>query len=196
MSTFWWIHFADYLSNRRQVRQRVLLKLRSHMRGAVAERRRADFEIPAPLPWICSHIRGADAGGSAISWGQWWFGGRGFEADTANWVLDPFLAERFLLPLRHRSATAHVWTHVMICVEANFPPASAHARPHMCERTFMHFNLKVFHSWEGVIIMRGQITCIVLYCVKNPFCSSIYMKIRLWMIAVVARLIRKFFFSN
>ena len=37
------------------------LKLRSHMRGAVAERRRADFDIPAPLPRVCSHIRGADA---------------------------------------------------------------------------------------------------------------------------------------
>ena len=45
----------------------MILKLRSHMRGAVAERRRADFEIPAPLPRVCSHIRGADAGGSAIS---------------------------------------------------------------------------------------------------------------------------------
>ena len=30
------------------------------MRGAVAERRRADFDIPAPLPRVCSHIRGAD----------------------------------------------------------------------------------------------------------------------------------------
>ena len=91
------------------------VKLRSHMRGAVAERRRADFDI---------------------SWGQWWFGARGFEAGAVNWVLDPFLAERFLLPLRHRSATAHVWTHVMICVEANFPPAPARVRPRMCERTF------------------------------------------------------------
>ena len=106
------------------------------MRGAVAGRRRADFEILAPLPRVCSHIRGADAGGSAISWGQWWFGARGFEADAANWVLDPFLAERFLPPLRHRSATAHVWTHVMISVEANFPPASTRARPRVCERTF------------------------------------------------------------
>ena len=101
-----------------------------------AERRRADFDIPAPLPRVCSHIRGADAGGSAISWGQWWFEARGFEADAVNWVLDPFLAERFLLPLRLRSATAHVWTHVMICVEANFPPAPARVRPRMCERTF------------------------------------------------------------
>ena len=31
------------------------------------------------------------------------------------------------------SATAYVWTYVMICVVANFPPASA---PRMCERTF------------------------------------------------------------
>ena len=80
-----------------------LFKLRSHMRGAVAERRRADFDIPAPLPRVCSYIRGADAGGSAISWGQWWFGARGFEAGAVNWVLDPFLAERFLLPLRDRA---------------------------------------------------------------------------------------------
>ena len=101
-----------------------------------AERRRADFDIPAPLPRVCSHIRGADAGGSAISQGQWWFGARGFEAGAVNWVLDPFLAEQFLLPLRLRSATTHVWTHVLICVEANFPPAPARARPRMCERTF------------------------------------------------------------
>ena len=105
------------------------------MSGTVAERRRADFDIPAPLPRACSHIRGADVGGSAISWGQWWFGARGFEADAVNWVLDPFVAERFLLPLRLRSATAHVWTHVLICVEANFPPAPARVRPRMCERT-------------------------------------------------------------
>ena len=113
------------------------------MRGAVAERRRADFDIPAALPRVCSHICGADAGGSAISWGQWWFGARGFEADAANWVLDPFLAERILFPLRLRSATAHVRTHVMICVEANFPPASARGRPPMCERTFMHWLIQL-----------------------------------------------------
>ena len=112
------------------------VKLRSHMRGAVTERRRADFDIPAPLPRVCSHIRGADAGGSVISWGRWWIGASGFEAGAVNWVLDPFLAERFLLPLRLRSATAHMWTHVMICVEANFPPAPARVRPRMCERTF------------------------------------------------------------
>ena len=88
--------------------------------------------------------RGADVGGFAISWGQWWFGARGFEAGAVNWVLDPFLAERFLLPLRHRSATAHVWTHVMICVEANFPPTSARARPRMCERTLKGSSVLVF----------------------------------------------------
>ena len=52
-ASIWWRHHG--------------IKLRSHMRGAVAERRRADFDIPAPLPRVCSHIRGADAGGSAIS---------------------------------------------------------------------------------------------------------------------------------
>ena len=102
------------------------------MRGAVAVRKRADFDIPATLPRVSSHIPGADADGSAISWGQKWIGAHGFEADAENWVLDPFVAERILLPLRLCSTTAYVWTHVMICVEANFPPASA---PHMCERT-------------------------------------------------------------
>ena len=110
------------------------------MRGAVAERRRADFDIPAPLPRVCSHIRGADA--------EWTRADLPFLEDSdgleravskrtrqIDWVLDPFLAERILLPLRLRSATAHVWTHVMICVEANFTPASARVRPRMCERT-------------------------------------------------------------
>ena len=101
------------------------IKLCSHMRGAVAEQRRADFDIPTPLP---PHIRGADADRSAISWGQRWFWVRGFEADAENWVLDPFVAQRILLPLRLRATTAYVWTHVMICVEANFPPASARVR--------------------------------------------------------------------
>ena len=73
-------------------------KLRSHMRWAVAEQIRADFYIPAPLPRVCSHIRRADAGESAISWRHWWFGAHGFEADAENWVLDPFLVERILLP--------------------------------------------------------------------------------------------------
>ena len=98
------------------------------MHGAVAEQRQADFDIPAPLPRACSRIRGADAGGFAISWGQRWFGARGLEADAENWVLDPFVAERISLPLRLRSATGCVWTHVMICVEANLPPPSARVR--------------------------------------------------------------------
>ena len=99
----------------------------------VAEWRRADFDIPAPSQRVCSHMRGADAGGSAFSWGQRWFGACGFEADAENWVLDPILAEQILLPPRLRSATAYVWTHVMIYVEGNFPPTST---PRMCERTF------------------------------------------------------------
>ena len=101
------------------------VKLRSHMHRAVAERRRADFDIPPLLLWVCSHIRREDVGGSVISSGQRWFGVRGFEADAEKLVLDPFVAERILLPLCLRSANEHVWTHVMICVEAIFPPASA-----------------------------------------------------------------------
>ena len=109
------------------------LKLRSHIRGADAERTRS---------------------GSAISWGQWWFGARGFKADATNWVLDPFLAERILLPLRLHSATAHVWTHVMICVEANFQPASARVPPRMCERTFM----------EGHICRQNTLMFALVFC--------------------------------
>ena len=45
-------------------------------------------------------MRGADTGGSAISWGQSWFGACSFKADTENWVLDPFFVERILLLLR------------------------------------------------------------------------------------------------
>ena len=108
------------------------IKVCSHMRRAVAEQRRADFDIPTSLPRVCSYICWSDAGGSAISWEQRWFGAHGFQADAENWVLDPFVAEQILLPLRLCSATAYVWTHVMTCIEANFPPASA---PCMCERT-------------------------------------------------------------
>ena len=92
------------------------------MRRVVAERRWADFDIPALLPRVCSHMRWADVGRSAIYWGQRWFWARGFEADAEKWVLDPFVAERILLPLRLRSVTAYVWTHVMICVEPIFRP--------------------------------------------------------------------------
>ena len=105
------------------------LKLCSHMRGAVAERRRVDLDIPAPPARVCSHMRGADTGGSAISWGQRWFGVCGFEADTENWVLDPFVAEQILLPPRDRVCvnvcndlcwsqfsarlhSTHVWTYL------------------------------------------------------------------------------------
>ena len=101
-----------------------LFKLRSHMRGAEAG---GIFKFRLHYRRYVHTYAEQTWSGSAISWGQWWFGARGFEADVANWVLDPFLAERFLLPLRHRSATSHVWTHVMIYVEANFPPASTRA---------------------------------------------------------------------
>ena len=107
----------------------ILLKLCSHMRGAVAEQRRADFDIPALLPRVCSHIHGADAERTDLPFLE---DNDGLERavskrDAENWVLDPFLAKRILPPLRLHSATAHVWTHVMICVKANFPPASARA---------------------------------------------------------------------
>ena len=252
----------------------ICLKLRSHIRGAVVERRRADFDIPAAAPWVCSHICGADAGGSAISWGlkvrsdmrgadeggggrkigfntnhymRSHMGGRRAEAEweqnplrnkwvqhpifrlrfeTAHskpslssrngrpalvrseyvwtyprkrsrnvkirsarlrsattqricehsiklrichflrtkmvsstrfrsgrgkWVLDPFVAERMLLPLHLCSATAYVWTHVMICVEANFPTASALVRfPHVW--TYLKYCSTIsIQVWGGIL---------------------------------------------
>ena len=79
--------------------------------------------------------RGAD--GSAISWGQWWFGARGFEADAANWVLDPFLAGRILLPLRDRAC-------VNTCNDLCWSQFSARLRPRMCERTLSATTLDVW----------------------------------------------------
>ena len=86
------------------------IKLRSHMRGAVAERWQADFDIPALLPQVCSHTRGADAGGSAISWGQRWFRAR----------------------LSKRTWKIGCRTHLL---RSGFYSRSASApRPRMCER--------------------------------------------------------------
>ena len=45
-----------------------ILMVSSHMRRAVAERRRADFDITVLPQWVCSQILRADTGGSAISW--------------------------------------------------------------------------------------------------------------------------------
>ena len=65
---------------------------------------------------------GADAGSSAISWGHRWVGVHSLEADVENWVLDPFVAERILLPLRLRSATAYVWTYIWFVLKPIFRP--------------------------------------------------------------------------
>ena len=138
-----------------------ILKLRSHMRRAVADRRWADFDTSALLPQVRSHIRRVDAGGSAISWGQRWFGARGFEADAKNWVLDPFVAERILLSLRLRSATTHVWIHAMICVEANFPPASAR----VCSA----------HVWTYLKICWAVISVVAWWWICVTWLTSSYM---------------------
>ena len=47
-------------------------------------------------------------------------------------------------------ATANVWTHVIICVEANDPPASA---LRMCERTYLDVNTALLFSWciDGLV---------------------------------------------
>ena len=93
-----------------------------------------------------------------------------------------------LRPLRLRSATAHVWTHVMICVAANFPPASARVRPRMCELSFTikrgpcsspHHEAKTFFfqssgsgwSWSGkldaVLGLHGPRTFSSSWIAKN-----------------------------
>ena len=51
----------------------------------------------------------------------------------------------------------------MICVEGNFPPASARVRPRMCERTFtLNTVVKVFNGskyWRNVAlsVLQGAI---------------------------------------
>ena len=74
--------------------------MRSHMRGRGAEAERE--EKPLRKKWVQHPIKATFTHARS-----------GCGAEAVNWVLDPFLAERFLLPLRLRSATAHVWTHVM-----------------------------------------------------------------------------------
>ena len=61
------------------------------------------------------------------------FGVCGFEAGGKLGV-GPICCGADLLPLRLHSATANMWSHVMICVEAYFLLASS---LRMCERTFM-----------------------------------------------------------
>ena len=68
---------------------------------------------------------GADAVGSAIFWGQRCFGACVFKVDVKNWVLDPFVAERILLPLRLHSMTACVnacndlcWSQFSACIRS------------------------------------------------------------------------------
>ena len=108
------------------------------MCGAVAEWRWADFDIPAPLPRVCSHMRRSDAGGFAISCGRRWFGARGFEADAEKLAVGP------------------------ICCGADFapappPPASA---PCMCERTFSSF-----HFW--CMFGSGHLVATVTVCLHQ-----------------------------
>ena len=51
--------------------------------------RRADFDIPALLPRVCSHIRDLDMGRSAISWGQRWFWGVRFQSRRGKLGVGP-----------------------------------------------------------------------------------------------------------
>ena len=77
-----------------------------------------------------------------------------FRSGRGKLGLDPFVAERILLPLRPRPATAYVWTHVMNCVEAYFPPSSARVRSRMCERTlsYVHICAERLQSGDGRVL--------------------------------------------
>ena len=63
-----------------------------------------------------------------------------FEADIENWVLDPFLVERILLPFSLRSATMYVWRNIMnyqsFVLKPIFCPLPSTSASHMCECTF------------------------------------------------------------
>ena len=152
------------------------VQLCSHMRGEET----GWFWHSRSATKICSHIRGADAGGSVICWGQ---RTRGFEADAENWLLDPFVAERILLPLRLRFATAYVWTYVMICVEVNYPPASSSVRSlRMCESALTHvffqmvtmvkskgtWNYKSFYSWKNTSNRIKFISILIVHFCLTP----------------------------
>ena len=121
------------------------MKLRSHMRGAVAEQRWADFDIPAPLLRVCSHIRGADAERMLADL-PFLEDNDGLERAVSKRTQQIGCWTHFLRSgFCSRSATGHVWTHVMICVEANFLPASARVR--MCQRTFFWCMMQQKHSY-------------------------------------------------
>ena len=68
----------------------IPIKLRSHMRGAVAERTRAIFLHSALLPRVCLHIRGADMVDLPFFMTKMVWGAR-FRSGRGNWVLDTFV---------------------------------------------------------------------------------------------------------
>ena len=116
------------------------LKLRSHMRGAVAERRRADFDIPAPLPRVCSHIRGADAERTRSGCGadaEWTRSGCG--ADT-EWTrsgrgrICHFLKTMMVWSVRFRSGRGKLSVGPISC-GADFAPAPPLLRDRACVNT-------------------------------------------------------------
>ena len=117
------------------------LKVCSYIHEVVAGRRGVDFDISTWLLRASTHIGGWMA--EHLEWichvceGRSRIGVRGFKADTENWMFDQFLAKRILLPLHFCFATAYVWTHVMIYVEANFPLRPSASALRICECTLM-----------------------------------------------------------
>ena len=125
----------------------LIFKLRSHMRGAVAELRgRADFDILAPLPRVCSHICGADAERTRsgrichflrtmMVWSTRFRSGRGkLGAGPISCGADFAPAPP---PLRDRAC-------VNTCNDLCWSQFSARLRPLMCERTLSATTLDVW----------------------------------------------------
>ena len=103
----------------------ICIKVCSHMCGAVTSWRRADFDIPAPLPWVCWHIHGADPARSAVCWVQRWFGVCGFEADIPGKLgVEPICCRADFVPtpplLRDRicvnACNDLCWSQFSICL--------------------------------------------------------------------------------
>ena len=156
------------------------VKLRSHMRGAVAELRRADFDIPAPLPRVCSHIRGVDAERichflrTKMVWSARFRSGRGkLGVGPISCGADFAPAPP---PLRDRAC-------VNTCNDLCWSQFSARLRPRMCEPTLTR---KMFPFDDVIMTMEptsalwyGGVSRHVCLLVRWWYIFYVYLKI-LW----------------
>ena len=112
-----------------------------------------------------------------VSEGRSRIGVHSFEADTENWVLDPFLTEGILLPLHLCSATVCVCVNTCndVCwrqFSTHFPPCPPTSALRMCEHTF----IKIRHSHNCLIFVK-RISILVKQCLhirSAPWCICHY----------------------